>query len=305
MSIVDVVIVGAGPAGISAALWAHTLELRYEALDAGGAAGGQLHRVYNKIVDYLGFPSADDGAALATRFREHLDAIGVRTRQSRPAVHLDADAPAVETATERIAAKFVLLATGVRRRTLGVPGEADFVGRGVSPSASRYAERFRGKRVLVIGGGDAAFEEALILAGVCEHVTLAFRGDAPRARGDFRARAAATSVIEMAGHTDLVAIEGSQDVERAVLRREGVEIGIPVAGVFVCVGVIPNSNLMGTALDLDQAGYVRVNARQRTSSPRVYAAGDVCSGSSLTISAAVGQGAAAIKDMQRRIAAES
>jgi thioredoxin reductase (NADPH) len=217
---------------------------------------------------------------------------------------IDAERCEVEADGETLASRYLLLATGVRRRTLGIPGEAELAGRGVAPSASRYAEDFRGERVLVVGGGDAAFEEALILARVCEHVTLAHHGDRFRARPDFRERVAADPRIELVTGVRLEAIEGDERVEGALLGGAEPRT-LDVAGVFICVGVQPNSELVAGHVERDGAGYVLVDARQRTTCDRVYAAGDVCAGSSLTVAAAVGQGAAAVKDVSRRIAASA
>jgi thioredoxin reductase (NADPH) len=303
MSDLDLVVVGGGPAGISAAIWAHTLHLRYAVLDAGATPGGQLHRVYNTIVDYPGVEPGD-GSALAGRFAAHLDRLGVEVRSGSRVAAVDVAARAVEVDGARLDAAYLLLATGVRRRRLGVPGEAEFVGRGVSPSASKFAHLFRGRRVLVVGGGDAALEEALILADGCERVTLAHRSDRFRGRDDFRERVEAHPRIDVLVGAELEAIEGEGEVERARLRVGSTSSVLDVAGVFICVGVEPATDLVAGQLDLDERGFVRVDATQRTSADGVYAAGDVCSGSSWTIAAAVGEGAAAVKDVQRRLSAK-
>lgn len=293
----DVIVIGAGPAGLSAAAWAHTLELDYLALDAATALGGQLHRVHNRVVDYIGV-SASNGAELAAAFARHAGALGVRISTSVEVARVDVANRTVETAAaDRFAARRLVIATGVRRRKLGVPGEADFVGRGVSPSASKFAELFRDQPVLVVGGGDAAFEEALILARVCTRVTLAHRSDRFRARRDFRERVAADPKIDVLAGVELEAIEGTDRVER--VRLGGRELD--VAGVFICAGIEPNTELVAGQVELDDRGYVAVDSRQRTSAEGVYAVGDVTAGSSLTIAAAVGEGAAAVKDIQRRL----
>lgn len=304
MSQVDVAIIGAGPAGISAGIWAQSLELRYTLLESAAVMGGQLRRVYNRIVDYAGEP-AQNGTELADRLLRHAESLGVTIRPTSAATSVDLERGVVATDSGSYDTRFVVLGTGVRARVLGVPGEAEFVGRGVSPSASRYAEQFRDRRVLVVGGGDAAFEEALILAEVCSHVTLMHRTDRFRSRVDFRNRVASHPRIDLVEFGDLLAIEGADAVERARVRLRGVESTLEVEGVFVCAGVVPNSELVASLVPLDPRGYVTVDAQMRTSHERLYAVGDVRSGSSLTIAAAVGEAATAIKDIQRRLTAAS
>lgn len=300
MSELDVVIIGAGPAGLSAGIWARTLGLRYAIVEASPVSGGQLRRVYNRVVDYPG-DTFVDGSELADRLARHAESLGVVVQTSHSATAVDLETGIVKTGDTELDARFILLCTGVRPRVLGVPGESEFVGRGVSPSASRYAEQFSGERVLVVGGGDAAFEEALILAEVCEHVTLVHRSGCFRARSEFQSRVAASARIDTILFCELVAIEGEQTVERARLRRGGEEWTTGVGGVFVCAGVVPNSELVAGQAALDDSGYVTVDARFRASHGRLYAAGDVRSGSSLTIAAAVGEASSAVKDIQRRI----
>ena len=300
MSSLDVAIVGAGPAGISAAIWAHTLKLRYVVLDSAPVAGGQLLRVYNRVVDYAGVPSAN-GAELAGRLRGHADEIGVSIRTDAAVSAIDLDRGVLRIEDAEIETRYVVLATGVRARVLGIPGEAAFVGRGVSPSASRYADQFRDRRVLVVGGGDAAFEEALILANVCREVTLIHRSAKFSARADFRARVKADSRIRVIEFGELLEIGGADRVERVRLKVHGVDSSLDVDGVFICAGVEPNAELVADQVAVDDRGYVKVDTQMRSSHSRLFAVGDVRSGSSLTIAAAVGEGATAIKDIQRRL----
>ncbi|MBK6427074.1 MAG: NAD(P)/FAD-dependent oxidoreductase [Blastocatellia bacterium] len=298
---VDVAIVGAGPAGISAAIWAHTLKLRYAVLEAAREPGGQLLRVHNRVLDYAGLPS-ENGAALAERICAHAEMLGVTILPSATVSAVDVERGLIRIGESTVTSRHVVLATGVRARTLGIPGEAVFVGRGVSPSASRFAEQFRGCRVIVVGGGDAAFEEALILSEVCEHVTLIHRSDRYSARRDFRDRVDGDPRIDVVPFAELIAIEGVDRVERVRVRLDDTLASLDVAGVFVCVGVEPNSELVAGQVELDHRGYVVVDSRMRTSTDRLYAVGDVRSGSSLTIAAAVGEGATAVKDIQRQAA---
>ncbi len=300
MTSLDVVIVGAGPAGISAAIWAHTLKLRYAIVESAAVAGGQLLRVYNRVVDYAGMPS-ENGAALAERLRGHAGELGVAIRTGASVSSVDLERGVLKVDDAEVESRFVVLATGVRARSLGIPGEAAFVGRGVSPSASRYAEQFRDRRVLVVGGGDAAFEEALILAGVCREVTLVHRSATFSARADFRERVASDPRIHVIEFAELIEIEGADHVERVRLQVRGEGSALDVDGVFICAGVEPNSELVADQVEFDARGYVAVDTRMRSSNSLLYAVGDVRSGSSLTIAAAVGEGATAIKDIQRRL----
>lgn len=300
MTSLDVVIVGAGPAGISAAIWAHTLKLRYAIVESAAVAGGQLLRVYNRVVDYAGMPS-ENGAALAERLRGHAGELGVAIRTGASVSSVDLERGVLKVDDAEVESRFVVLATGVRARSLGIPGEAAFVGRGVSPSASRYAEQFRDRRVLVVGGGDAAFEEALILAGVCREVTLVHRSATFSARADFRERVASDPRIHVIEFAELIEIEGADHVERVRLQVRGEGSALDVDGVFICAGVEPNSELVADQVEFDARGYVAVDTQMRSSHSLLYAVGDVRSGSSLTIAAAVGEGATAIKDIQRRL----
>lgn len=297
----EVLIAGAGPAGIGASIWAHTLGLDYVVIDRAPVPGGQLHRIHNKIVDYPGLISRD-GAQLLGHFLQHMATLGVRVLRDQEIVAVDLEQRRVETAGgDTLGARRLVLAMGVRRRRLGIPGEAELVGHGVCPSASKHAHEFRGQRVLVIGGGDAAFEEALILADVAEHVTLAHRSERFRARADFQQRVREQNNIDLLPNAEVVAIDGAGRVERVSVRSPDGHVSLPVGGVFICIGVEPNTGMIADQLDLDARGYIRVDARQQTSHAAVYAAGDICSGSSLTIAAALGQGAAAVKDIQREL----
>jgi thioredoxin reductase (NADPH) len=204
---------------------------------------------------------------------------------------------------ETLVARFLLLASGGRRRTLGVPGEADSLGRGVWPAARKHGDRFRGRPVLVVGGGDVALEEAALFAPLCGHVTLAHRGSQFRGRPDFQATVRADPRIDIHLGTNLLAIEGYPEVTGALLEGPRGQFRVEAAAVFICAGNAPNDELVRGQVQADDQGFLRTDVRQRTSAPRLYAAGDVCSLSSWTASAAAGQGTIAIKDIERRLSA--
>jgi thioredoxin reductase (NADPH) len=298
----EVLIVGAGPAGTSAALWARTLGLSALVLEAGPEPGGQLQHVHFRPTNFPGAVDGD-GPAIAAAFARQLAASGIEVRCGVAAAGLDPAAPAVRTAAgERLEARAVLVASGVRRRRLDVPGESELEGRGVSWSATQDRERFAGEEVVVAGGGDGAFENALLLAEVGCRVTLAVRG-APRARREFRERVAREPRIELLEGTRVGAVLGGDRVRAVRLAGASGEFEQPAAGLVVKVGVIPNTDWCAGALEVDADGYLPVDELFGTSQPRVWAAGDVTRPPLAGIAVALGHGAlavAAIRAVLRR-----
>jgi thioredoxin reductase (NADPH) len=296
----DVVIIGAGPAGLSAAVMAQALKLRAALLDAGEKPGGQLLRNPTRIVDYPGL-DAPTGMAMAEGLLAHLTRMGGQVRTGGSAARVDAASGEVEVSGEVLRARFLLLATGARPRTLGVPGESGAIGRGPSPAARRFGDLYRGRTVIVVGGGDVALEEAALFAQVCERVFLVHRGSQLRGRPDFRAMVAADPRIKVIMETTLVSIEGDPEVQGARLRGPEGIFDVEADGVVICAGLAPSSELIRGQADLDAQGFVLTDIHQRTSAPRLYAAGDVCAGSAWSVAAAIGQAAIAVKDMERRL----
>jgi thioredoxin reductase (NADPH) len=293
----DLLIVGAGPAGVSAALRAREIDLSVLLLDGAPAPGGQLHAMHFHPQDVPGFEQGD-GAALAQAYARQLAAARVPLRSDALAVALEMGTAAGDPATvrlvtgERIEALAVLVASGVRRRRLAVPGESELEGRGVSFSATRDRERFAGRRVLVVGGGDAAHENALLLAAAGSDVTLLVRGR-PRARTEFRDRVAAAPRIRVRCEARVLAILGDDAVRGALVEDADGVAECAADGVVVKAGVVPNSEWCSDVLALDPEGYVQVDAHLATSAPRVWAAGDVTRPLPPSIPVAVGQGAQA------------
>jgi thioredoxin reductase (NADPH) len=298
----DLVIVGCGPAGISAAIWADDLHLRAVTLELDRHTGGQLRRVYNAVSNYPGI-DALNGEALAEVFARSLVSRPVDFRLESAASSIDSSSRSVVVGRDSIVTRFVVLATGVRPRTLDVPGADAFAGLGVHGSATRHADDYVHARVVVVGGGDAALEEALILANVCEEVTIVHRRAAFSGRTDFRARVAANARIVTLLDSRVLAIGGMDRVEWVRIATPEGERELRTNAVFPCLGVEPNSELVRSLVALDERGFVVTNERQRTTLDWIYAAGDVCSHSSLTVASAVGQGAAAVKDISRRLVA--
>jgi thioredoxin reductase (NADPH) len=297
----DLIIVGAGACGLSAAIAARALRLRALVLEAGPRPGGQLLANPQPIVDCPGL-DAPSGPAAAAALLRHLGRLGGEVRTDAHALRIDAANATVFVDGAARTASAVLLTTGATRRQLGVPGEAATPGRGLSPAARRFGDRFAGRPAVVVGGGDVALEEAALLARVCPRVTLVHRGPQLRARPDFRAAVADEPRITVLLNTQLTAILGAPDVEAVTVRGPGGELRIDAGAVVISAGMAPRSELVAGQVDLDPAGFVQVDPRQRSSAPRLYAAGDVCAGAWWTVSAAVGQAGVAVKDLERRIA---
>jgi thioredoxin reductase (NADPH) len=299
----DVIIIGAGPAGLSAALWCDELGLDALVLEAGAEVGGQLLAVYNPIENYLG-ARAGDGRELRDRFAEQVEGaeFDLWTGVEIESVDLRSRRVALRSG-EELQAISLILATGVRRRRLSIPGEAELAGRGVMESGARDRDLFAGKDVCVIGGGDAAAENALSLAEVCPTVTLVHRGKTLRARPQFVERLRGEHCITVFKEAVVRRIIGETEVEAVEIMREGAlkPFQVAVKGVLVRVGVEPNTELFREQLHTDERGYVVVTGEQETSVGNVFAVGDVSNPLAPTVAGAVGAGATAAKVIASRL----
>ena len=302
----DVIIIGAGPAGLSAAFWCDELGLDTLVLEQAEEIGGQLHRVYNPINNYLGL-KARNGQELLEHFSKEVDAAGfdLWTRVEIDSIDVRAKRISLRSG-ERLQSIAIILATGVRPRKLGVPGEKEFAGRGVIESATRDRERFAGHDVCVVGGGDAAAENALLLAEVCPTVTVVHRGKKLRARREFVERLQPNHAVTVFTESVLTRIIGDEHVEAVELsRKDGLKpFQLAVRGVLIRIGVEPNTELVRDQLALDQRGYVTVNSEQETNAAMVFAIGDVANPAAPTISGATGAGATAAKVIASRLNAQ-
>ena len=302
-------ILGAGPAGVSAALWARSRDLDALVLESRPEPGGQLHHVHFQPRDIPGVRGGS-GPALAAIYAEQLREAAIPVRYGARVADLEVargstvdgvDRPAVVLADgTRLEAEAALVVTGARRRRLGVPGEREFEERGVSYSATRDRERFRGRVVAVVGGGDAAYENALILAEAGCDVTLVVRG-APRARREFRDKVGAAARIRVLPDTRVTAITGGAVLEALLLDGPAGESRFEVEGVVIKAGDVPNTEWCRGAVALDGAGYIVVDARYRTSRSRVWAAGDVVRPPLPSIAVAIGTAALAVADIRTEL----
>jgi thioredoxin reductase (NADPH) len=299
----DVIIIGAGPGGLSAALWCDELGLDTLVIEQAAEVGGQLLRVHNPVENYLG--------ARAANGRELRDLFAAQVEDKEFDLWTEAEIESVDLRAKRVRLRSgeelqsiaLVIATGVRRRRLGVPGEEEFAGRGVLESGRLERDSVAGEDVLVVGGGDAAAENALLLAEVCATVTLVHRGRHLSARPEFAERLRGEHRVTVFTETTVERILGGERVESAEILRAGAlkPMRVAVRGVVVRVGVEPNTELFRGQLHADERGYVVVSGEQETSAEMVFAVGDVSNPHAPTVSGACGAGATAAKVIASRL----
>ncbi len=292
----DVVIVGGGPGGIAAAIWCDELGLRTRLFEMHQRTGGQLFSINLPIVNYPG-TFAENGSELAERFARSLERSGASSSAGVEVAKIEADNLRVTTSGgEVIEPSAIVIATGVSRRRAGVPGEERFRGKGVLDSASREPTRAKGKRVVIIGGGDAAFENALIVAEYASSVTIMHRRNEFSARREFIDQARSNPKIEVKTGYVLTAVEGDDVVRNVKVTNAGGDVEELAADlVLIRIGVRPNSELVAGQVACDDAGYITTDSERCTSAKGIYAVGDVASPIAPTIASAVGHGASAAK----------
>ena len=299
----DVIIIGAGPAGLSTAFWCDELGLDTLVLEQAEQIGGQLHRVYNPIENYLGVKTKN-GEEFLKLFAKDVESAEFDLWTQTAITSVDLQAKRVSLASgESLQSIAIVIASGVRPRELGVPGEKEFAGQGIIESGTRDRQRFAGHDVCVVGGGDAAVENALLLAEACPTVTLVHRGKKLRARQEFRERLQSTHCITVFTESVLTRIIGDETVQAVEIQRKvGLKpFQLAVRGVLIRIGVEPNTQLFREQLETDEKGYIKVSSTQETNVPMVFAVGDASNPLAPTISSATGAGATAAKVIASRL----
>ncbi|HKZ76862.1 MAG TPA: FAD-dependent oxidoreductase [Pyrinomonadaceae bacterium] len=299
----DVIILGAGPAGLSAALWCDQLGLDTLVLEKNVEIGGQLLSVYNPIDNYPGLRAAT-GREFLGHLSERLDKADFDLWTGADIISVNLKAKQISLSSgEELQSIALILATGVRRRQLGIPGEKEFVGHGLIESAMRDRDSFAEKDVCVIGGGDAAVENALLLAEVCPTVTVVHRGKSLQARRDFAEQIRTNHRLTVFTESTVTRIIGKEEVEAVeIVRKEALKpFQMAVQGVLIRIGVEPNTDLFRQQLKVDEHGYALVNSEHETDIPNVFAIGDISNPRAPTISGAVGAGATAAKVVAARL----
>ena len=299
----DVVIIGAGPAGLSAALWCDDLGLDTLVLEQKEFPGGQLLSIYGPVEDYPGV-RANNGQEFFERFAKRIADADFDQWTGAQIESVDLKARRIRLASgEELQSISIIIATGVRRRRLGIPGEQEFAGHGIIESANQDRDAFSGKDVCVIGGGDAAAENAFLLAEVCPTVTLVHRRKKLKARQSFVERLQGQHCITVFPESVVTRILGQDEVEAVeILRKDALKpFQMAVRGVVIRIGVEPNTELFRDQLQLDNAGYATVTSQHETSVANVFAIGDVSNPLAPTISSAAGSGATAAKVIASRL----
>ncbi|WP_273333694.1 thioredoxin-disulfide reductase [Dictyoglomus turgidum] len=272
----DVIILGGGPAGLTAGIYTGRNLWRTLIIEKGILGGNAA--LTEKIDNYPGFPEGITGEELVKRMETQAKKFGSKILESDVlSLKIDGNWKIVETSQGTFRAPTLIIATGTRPRKLEVPGEEDFIGKGVSYCAVCDGAFFIGKKVAVIGGGDSAVEEAIYLTKFAEEVTIIHRRDTLRAEKITQQRAFSNPKIKFLWSHVVKAIEGEKKVERLVLEdlKTGETKIFPVDGVFIYVGLIPNTELFKDILNLDPNGFIITDEKMHTSMPGIYAAGDV------------------------------
>jgi len=304
-SVNDVIVIGSGPAGYTAAIYAARAEL--EPLVFEGTSFGGALMTTTEVENYPGFRSGITGPELMDEMREQALRFGADLQmEDVESVSLDGPVKQVVTAGgETYRAKAVILAMGAAPRYLGVPGEQELLGRGVSSCATCDGFFFKEQDIAVIGGGDSAMEEATFLTRFARSVTLVHRRDEFRASKIMLERARSNDKITFVTNTAVLAVEGDGTVTGLRVRNTvtGEESTLAVTGVFIAIGHDPRSELVRGAVDMDAEGYVLVeNGSTATSLPGVFAAGDLVDHTYRQAITAAGSGCAAAIDAERWLA---
>jgi len=290
----DVVIIGSGPAGLAAGIYTSRDRLSSLLLD-NGIIGGNMGST-GTIDNYPGFPDSISGAELAELMHKQATKYGMETTLAEAkAINIKGDKKVIETTSGDVTARAVIIAAGSERVKLGAPGEEEFRGRGVSYCATCDGPLFRDKRLAVVGGGNTAVYEALHLTKFASKVFVIHRRDQLRATAVAQEKALAESKIDLILDTTVKSIEGDDFVNRLILQNVKTEeqSTLNVDGVFISIGLKPNTAFVKDLLPLDEQGHIITDGQMKTEIDGIFAAGDIRSGSVRQIVAAAGDGAVA------------
>jgi len=306
--IYDLLIIGSGPAGMGAAIYAVRAGLKAAVIDRSPVSGGQVQSTY-EVDNYLGLPGLS-GGDLSDRFRQHTDRLGVQ--------FITADVCGIESGAGQQAvytvhtdqsdfqARTIILATGASHSLLGVPGEKELMGMGVSYCATCDGAFYRNSTVAVVGGGDVAVEDAIFLAGICKKVYLVHRRDRLRAAESLQKRLLSLENVEVLWNNEVKEIVGGEMVEGISVydNKNKQLLQLEVEGVFIAVGIVPEADIFRGLVDMDEKGYVIADETCVTSRKGIFAAGDIRKKAMRQIITAVADGANAVHSAHEFLNAE-
>jgi thioredoxin reductase (NADPH) len=301
-SFYDLVVIGSGPSGLTAALYAAREGIETLVVERAGV-GGQAG-VTERLDNFPGFPEGISGGEFADRLRQQAERFGVEVLPAQEVVSIELDGHyrVLRTASgQEIRCFAVLLALGSTYKRLGVPGEEDFIGAGVHFCATCDGAFYRGKKLLVVGGGNSAGEESIFLTRFSPDITIATHGPGLSASRVVVEKVEENAAISVRPETTVAAFKGNGKLASVVLSSDGVEKEESFDGVFVFIGLSPNTDLVKGLVDLDAQGFVVTDAGLQTSVPGVFAAGDVRAGSTKQAASAAGEGAAVALGIRRYV----
>lgn len=296
-----VIIIGSGPAGLTAALYTARATLNPLVI-VGSQMGGQISITY-EVENYPGFPEGTTGPELAERMQQQAERFGARYEYDEVVeVDFSKGSPFyVKTYNNEYLADAVIVTAGASPRRLGIPGEEDYIGRGVSYCATCDGFFFRGKDVVVVGGGDSALEEGLFLTKFANQVQIIHRRDQLRAGPVLQKRAETNEKLSFVWNTVVNQISGNGAVQQVEMTnlKTGQTQAMATDGVFIFIGHYPNSKFLEGQVAMDEHGYVITDELMRTSVPGVFAAGEIQDPIYRQIATSVGQGCAAAMQAEK------
>lgn len=298
--IYDVIIIGAGPAGLAAGIYGKRAGFDILILDTSSISGGQILNTY-EIDNYPGFPGAS-GQEVADAMRQHCDKLGVEFARGRVTSIIDNGATKdLVTKKNTYTGKSIIIATGASNKKLGCPGEEELSGMGVSYCATCDGAFFKEKQVAVVGGGDVALEDAIYLSRFCTKVYLIHRRDEFRGAKVLQDQVKSTDNIEIIYDTVVNSINGTQSVESITVQNTKTDASseLKVDGIFIAVGTVPNTQILSGLVQMDDKGYVIADETCKTSCPGVFVAGDVRTKPLRQVLTATADGANAITSIQK------
>ncbi|MDE6024964.1 MAG: thioredoxin-disulfide reductase, partial [Lachnospiraceae bacterium] len=299
----DVVIVGSGPAGLSAAVYAIRAKLNIIVIEKDAFSGGQIINA-DCVDNYLGLPQKS-GYDLANAFREHADSLEVPfvTGQVDKIENFDTHKSVTLMNGDKYETKTVLITSGARHKRLNAKGEDKLIGMGVSYCATCDGAFYKGKPVVCVGGGNTALHEALYLSNLCDMVYLVHRREELRASKDIQDKVMSKDNIKFMPYCEVREISGENYVEEVLVinNRTGEAVKLSVAGVFVAVGMEPETEFARNVVEVDQSGYIVADESCRTSTDGIFVAGDVRTKTVRQVVTAVSDGANAVYSIEKYI----